>query len=264
MPFFNFFRNFFTGGERGDFGNEWKNSFRNPIWQNDEDDNDDDDFRHVEDNIIGDAMQMAHLFESQLDNMIKAIFSNFGDRLMITPGIIEELPQEGQSTNSLRDQVLKPGFDLPSEKEQEKSRVDIDLDGKISADNLFKTWDNKPDNREIVPSIQQFPQSSKFITKRSIRIMGDVIEEHQVIKDGEGNQKEILSKQIGNKKYVIETEKDKNGVETAKENIINIDESELQNFKPKLSHQDDNHLNNPSKLLNYFPWDKFFGPNPKL
>lgn len=262
MPVFNFFRNFFTGGDRGDFGDEWKHSFRNPIWQNDEDDNDDDDFRHVGDNIINDPMQMVHFFESQLDNMISSIFSNFCDnKIMITPGSIEELPQESrQSTNSLRDQVLKPGYDLPSEKEQEKSRVDIDLDGKIiSADNFFKSWD-KSENREIVPSIQQFPESSKFVSKRSIRIMGDVIEEHQIIKDGDGNQKEILSKQIGDKKYVIETKKDKNGVETANEKIINIDESELKNFQPN----QDNSYDNPSKILNYFPWDKFFGPNPKF
>ncbi|KAI4490986.1 hypothetical protein M0802_010562 [Mischocyttarus mexicanus] len=239
-----------------------KHSFRNPIWQNGEDDNDDDDFRHFGDNIITDAMGMAQFFEYQFDNMLNTLFSNFNDNnLFFTPiqGSFKELPQREESTSCLRDQVLKPGYDLPSEKEQEKTRMDIDLDGKISADNLFKSWE-KSENNAIVPSIQKFPLSSRFVSKKSIRIMGDVIEEHQIIKDSEGNQKEIVSKQIGNKKYVVETKKDKDGVETEVRDVINIDESELKNFQPN----QDNNYNNTSKILNYFPWDKFFGPNPKL
>ncbi|KAL2735121.1 HCLS1-associated protein X-1 [Vespula maculifrons] len=277
MPIFDFFRNFFIGGNREDFGDEGKHSFRNPIWQNDEDDNDDDDFRHlgrsnVHVHIFNDPKEMASYFESQFDNIINSIFSSFDDsKIFSLPGSIEELPSAGQSNNSLRDKMLKPGYENPDSYNHEKLKVDADLDGKISADNFFKFW-NESDETKVVPSYtnpstNQSYRSSKFITKRFIHAPDGTIEQHQIVKDSEGNEEKIISKQIGDKKYVVTTKRDKNGVETKVEDLINIDESELKNFKPNIEQTWGsiyNHYSNTSSILNYLPWDHFFGPNPKL
>ncbi|XP_047364790.1 uncharacterized protein LOC124955026 [Vespa velutina] len=282
MPIFDFFRNFFIGGDREDFGDEGKHSFRNPIWQNDEDDNDDDDFRHlgrsnVHVHIFNDPKDMTSYFESQFDNILNSIFSSFDDskifpnfndsKIFDIPGSIEESPNAGQSNNSLRDKMLKPGYEFPDSHDNEKNKVDADLDGRISADNLFKFW-NEPNDTKIIPSTNhQFHRSSKFVSKRFIHAPDGTIEQHQIIKDSEGNEEKRVSKQIGDKKYVVTTKRDKNGVETKVEDLINIDENELKNFKPNIEQTWGsiyNHYSNSSSILNYLPWDQFFGPNPKL
>lgn len=51
------------------------------------------------------------------------------------------------------------------------------------------------------------------------------MERKQVIRDSEGNEETIVSKEIGDKRYVVTTKKDKNGVETKSEDLFNMNES---------------------------------------
>lgn len=82
----------------------------------------------------------------------------------------------------------------------------------------------------MAPSTNQFQQNSKFVSKRFIYASDGTIEQHQIIKDNEGNEEKRVSKQIGDKKYVVTTKRDKNGVETKVEDLINIDESKLLQY----------------------------------
>lgn len=48
----------------------------------------------------------------------------------ILQGSTEEPPNAGQSNNSLRDKMLKPGYEFPDSHDNEKNKVDADLDGR--------------------------------------------------------------------------------------------------------------------------------------
>lgn len=278
MPIFNFFRNLFGGRDQEELRNErlddlqsGTHRFRNPIWQNDDDENDDDDFRHfgngVHFSIFTDPMEITRYFESQMDEILKSFFPGSDhDKFFSIPGggNVPEIPYVEPSEENLRDKMLKPGYDMPRPHDYSKSKTDADLDGKISAEDFTKIWD-EPNNskKQIVPYTNQFHQSSRFVTKRFVRGPDGVIEEQHITRDSEGNEETRVSKQIGDKKYVITTKKDKNGIETKTEDLINMDESEITNFEQKWKSPFDSN-NKSNSILNYFPWEKFFEPNPKL
>lgn len=277
MSIFNFFRNLFSRREGEELRHEGlgdsqsrKHGFRNPIWQNEDDENDDDDFRHFGNgshfSIFSDAMEITRYFESQMDEILKSFFPG-SDQITIfsIPGgsNMPEIPFTEPTQDNLRDKMLKPGYDMPVSREYSKSKSDADLDGKISAEDLSKIWDEPNSQKQLEPYVNQFHYSSKSISQRFMRGPDGTIEEHRTIRDGEGNEETIVSKQIGDKKYVITTKRDKNGVETKTEDLINIDESEMKNFEQKWG-SPFVYNNRSSSILNYFPWEKFFGPNPKL
>ncbi|KAK2578357.1 hypothetical protein KPH14_002629 [Odynerus spinipes] len=277
MSVFNFFRNIFGGRDGEELRHEGlddqqsrKHSFRNPIWQNDDDENDDDDFRHfgntIHFSIFSDPMEMTRYFEAQMDEILKSFFPGSGRGSFFSipdrGNVPEVIPIEPRQDN-LRNKMLKPGYDMPGLDDYGKSRADVDLDGKISAEDFSKIWEEPDSKKQIVPYTNQFHHSSRFVTKRFVRGPDGTIEEQETIRDGEGNEETIVSKQIGDKKYVVTTKKDKNGIETKTEDLINIDESEMKNFEQKWGFPF-GHDSRPSSILNYFPWEKFFGPNPKL
>lgn len=65
----------------------------------------------------------------------------------------------------------------------------------------------------------------RSVRKEIIRRPDGTLEKKQVVRDSEGNEETVISKEIGDKTYVITTRKDKNGVEIKSEDLINMDES---------------------------------------
>lgn len=91
-------------------------------------------------------------------------------------------------------------------------------------DEFSKTWENG--NTGTIESYLPHKFSiGKSVRKEIIRRADGTIEKKQIIKDSEGNEETIVSREIGDKKYVITTKKDKDGVETKSEDLINMDES---------------------------------------
>lgn len=96
---------------------------------------------------------------------------------------------------------------------------------RISVEEFSKMW-NKGNiqNQNITkPSVSS---NFHFSNRTNIKYGPDgSIEKKQVIRDNEGNEKTIISQEIGDKKYVVTTRKDKNGIETKSEDLVNMNES---------------------------------------
>lgn len=84
---------------------------------------------------------------------------------------------------------------------------------------------NKGNIKTVKPFVPRIFSTGKSIRKEIIRRSDGTVEQKQVFRDSEGNEETIVSKEIGDKKYVITTKKDKNGVETKSEDFFNMDES---------------------------------------
>jgi len=65
----------------------------------------------------------------------------------------------------------------------------------------------------------------RSVRKEIIRRSDGSVEKKQVIKDNAGNEETVISREMGDKTYVVTIRKDKNGIETRSENLINMDES---------------------------------------
>lgn len=65
----------------------------------------------------------------------------------------------------------------------------------------------------------------RSVRKEIIRRSDGTVEKKQVIKDNAGNEETIISREMGDKTYVVTIKKDKNGIETRSEDLINMDES---------------------------------------
>ncbi|KYQ51864.1 hypothetical protein ALC60_09065 [Trachymyrmex zeteki] len=209
----------------GDY-DSYQENFRNPIWQSDEDDDDDDivNFRYPENSlhfsIASNPLEMMFFFESQIDNMLKNFlkFNNtfFDDKAITT------LPFAAPEKNDdLRDRMLKSEPDIFADVPIE-NKVDTDLDGRSPVE-FSKMWNKE--NMEITkPSISTF-SIGRSVRKEIVRKADGTIEKKQIIRDSEGNEETIISKEADNKAYVVTIKKDKNGVETRSKDLFNMDES---------------------------------------
>ncbi|XP_053980782.1 uncharacterized protein LOC128877481 [Hylaeus volcanicus] len=251
MPFWDLVRGIFGGRNSETPQNKWffehrdnydRDNFRNPIWQNDEDDDDVDDFRHSRGgfhfHIFSDPLEITRYFESQMDNMLRNFEYNFNMFEYGSEGentFMKALPSMPSGQENLRDKMLKPSTSL----DKVDPKLDVDLDGKVTVDNFSEVWDkyNQPKSPEVFVTIKQ-----KF-------------------RDSEGNEETIVSRQIGDKMYTVTTKKDKHGVETKEENLVNMDESELKENKWLSLNKSGSFYN---FNLNDFNWEKFFKPDPKL
>lgn len=276
MSFFDFFRNFLGMRYRNepstsgfDDYDSHRESFRNPIWQSDEDDDDDiDNFRHPESslhfNIFSNPLEMTRYFESQIDNMLKNFFefnnTFFDDRVITTLPFAKSFTEKD---DNLRDRMLKSEFDtLAIADIPVGNKVDTDLDGRVSVEEFSKIW-NKGNMEVTKPSVSSNFSIGRSVRKEIIQRPDGTIEKKQVIRDIEGNEETITSKEAADKAYVVTIRKDKNGIETRSENLFNMDESELKDFNQKWQSSVKNNIDGHS-IFNRFPWEKFFGPNPKL
>ncbi|KAL6444382.1 hypothetical protein ACFW04_001920 [Cataglyphis niger] len=273
MSFFDLFRNFLGTKRRNEpgtsgLGNDdsYRDSFRNPIWQSDEDDDDIDDFRHPRSgmhfSIFSEPLEMTRYFESQMDNMLKNFFFGFNNGFF-GDETIKGLPFAAPEKNdNLRDKMLKSYFDAPVADISPEQKTDTDLDGKITAEEFSRMW-NKGNVETVKPFVRSF-STGRSVRKEIIRKSDGTIEQKQIIRDSEGNEETIISREIGDKKYVVTTKKDKNGVETKSEDLFNMDEGELKDFTRKWTPSINDNIDGHGPILNRFPWEKFFGPNPKL
>lgn len=139
MPFLDFFRNIFgkapaTPSQEPpqnsyEDNHQYSDSFRNPIWQNDEDEDDVSDFNRHQMNryhfrIDSNPFEMTRFFENQMDHILKAMLegfgNNFGDNSSIfTPFGTDEFAQFGnieRKSNKAgpRDEVMKPEYEIPN------------------------------------------------------------------------------------------------------------------------------------------------------
>lgn len=137
MPFLDFFRNFFSRGtvqeppQNRYEDNINRDSFRNPIWQNDEDEDDVSDFRHPMNRyhfrIDSNPFEMTRFFETQMEHLLRSFFNNdgfgknFGDNTNIfipfrgddfTHSFVT--PDGRSNSNGPRDEVMKPEHGMPN------------------------------------------------------------------------------------------------------------------------------------------------------
>ncbi|XP_058806315.1 HCLS1-associated protein X-1-like isoform X1 [Phymastichus coffea] len=311
MPFFDFFRNFFGRSSkqeppqyRFDSDQSHRDSFKHPIWENDEDEDDINDFRQPRNRfqfrVFSDPFEMTRFFETQMDDMMRnffGTFDGFGNRFgpntfgndfpnalpmpeeKVAPVRPRDEVLKSDEPNSSRffsddfssifttpsnritdkgpcQEVLKPSYEMPS---SNKKKLDSDIDGKIKSDELAKIW--KPSglekNDDSSLSVRSFGNS---VSTQIIRRPDGSMEERRTVRDTDGNEEIRVTRQIGNKKHTIVTQKTKDGSETKTEDVVNMDENELNGFNEKwkkIQVPSDNSSVN-------FPWHKFFGPNPKL
>ncbi|XP_066598933.1 uncharacterized protein [Prorops nasuta] len=277
MPIFDIFRNLF-GGNRKDPLNSgcdhppYGNSFRNPIWQNNEDDDGDDSItaRHpnigMNFNVFSDPIEITRYFESQIEN----IFRNFGfNNSFLDTGEFQQPLFESKSLlqpkNSLRDNYLKPEYKKPSFNCQPGEKIDEDLDGKVTSDEISQFWKNHESNK-ITKTIKPNKKTmGKYVTRQIIQRSDGMFEEKKTIRDSEGNEEVVVARKIGDKQHIITTKRDTNGLETKTEDLINMDENELPDFNKKwfpttMNNIDDNKIFGAKR----FSWERLFGPYPKL
>ncbi|GJQ84572.1 hypothetical protein Trydic_g236 [Trypoxylus dichotomus] len=224
-------------------------------------DNHDD---HMGFNVFTSPLEMHRYFESQLKGMLRSfgipgddgslfgfnesgpdIFSNFQD----AP---EQLPPSGD----LRDQFLKPGYQQPRSRIEDRS--DTDIDGKIKSADLDSIFSGK--GQELEPYKEtpgRFPIGRQIITKSFMNHNG-IIQSEETVKDHEGNVKTIVTHKRGNQEYKKITTTNRNGEQEVTEKFINISENDLDKFFGGQNLIGGSPNNQGDNNPNWFPFDKFF------
>lgn len=97
---------------------------------------------------------------------------------------------------------------------------------RISTEEFSKLWkkENMEAKKSLVPNTFSI---SRSVRKEIIHRPDGTVEKKQIIKDHEGNEETIISKEMGDKTYVVTIKKDKDGIETRSEDLINMDESKF-------------------------------------
>ncbi|CAK9801628.1 hypothetical protein ANTQUA_LOCUS2934 [Anthophora quadrimaculata] len=259
MEIFNFIRNIFSRQKLEEPRDKWfsdhrnnydTDDFENLMWQNDDNIDNSRYFKRKDHfDVFTNPLEMTRYFEFQVDNILKHFlfgFNNPGDG-----GGMDMLPFASSEKKQLRDSMLKQNDEMPS-------KLDTDLDGKITVDNFSNIWDehNQPKLKWSQPFIV-----GKSVKKEYVRRPDGTIEQKQITRDSEGNEEIIITQQLGDKVHTIITKKDKDGVETTTENFCNTNECDLSRRKELLPNE--NNIFH-SVDLNLFPWERFFKPGPKL
>lgn len=174
-----------------------RNDFRNPIWgSDDEDDGDELYSRQQQMDMFTETLDLHQEFSRQMQEMFRSFGNMFGDMKMLfqddhfnnIPAFSQTEPSEGDTYNSgsLRDYYLKPGYH--SRKEEPKE--DIDLDGKISSNDisgLLKQKDDSHSAGQIVPFNGQMVPGRSFcqtIITTSVTKPDGTVETKRIVKNG--------------------------------------------------------------------------------
>ncbi|XP_076752838.1 uncharacterized protein LOC143424573 [Xylocopa sonorina] len=250
MELWNSIRNFFSGRRLQE--PNFDQRIEEPKWEIDIDIHNPRSFNRNEHfHIFTDPLQITRYFESQMESMITNFFYGFKNEGF--DGIIDfnALPFESPQKDNLRDEVLKSNGQMGL-------KLDSDLDGKVTKDNFSNIWNetDKPKLELSRPSI-----IGRSMRKEYVRKPDGTIEQKQIIRDSEGNEEITVKHQIGDKIHTIVTKRDKNGVETKIEDFVNTDECKCNGMEQPLLNEK---IDFPKIDLNFFPWDKFFKPDPKL
>ncbi|EFA03397.1 HCLS1-associated protein X-1 [Tribolium castaneum] len=184
--------------------------------------------------MFSDPFEMHKYFEQQMSEMLRNFgFHEFGDGFNHSFDLpqleIEEIPDDegAPKSGTLRDQFLKPGFEKPKERIEEKR--DEDIDGRLD----IRDWGSvfKGENSQTpVPRTRFFGQS---VTSKTVRNPDGSIETHHTVRDNEGNEETTITRKVADKEYTITKRRDKEGKEEIIENLVNLDENEKDKFFPQ-------------------------------
>lgn len=172
-----------------------RNDFRNPIWGSDDDD--DGDELYSRQNLDSFNVDIHQEITKQMQDMLKSFGGIFGDMKSFfhddhfeTFAGITDLPPapsdpENFNSNSIREHYLKPGYHSKHE-----IKEDIDLDGKISSQEISGLLKNNEDVQTIMP-VKPFdgklvPGRSycQTIITTSITKPDGTIETRRIVKNG--------------------------------------------------------------------------------
>lgn len=95
---------------------------------------------------------------------------------------------------------------------------------RITAEDFSRMWREGHGRTTDPPESRSF-SFGKFMKKELIRRPDGTLEQKQIIRDSEGNEEIIVTREVGDQKYVVTTKTDKYGGETKSEDLINMDES---------------------------------------
>ncbi|PZC78940.1 uncharacterized protein LOC110375335 [Helicoverpa armigera] len=175
-----------------------RNDFRNPIWSSDDEDDGDELYTRHEMEDFTNAMDIHQEFSRQMLDMIQTFGAMFGD----IKSFINENPVDSFATinplppehnhpehfhgDNIRDYYLKPGY---HSRPHEHVKEDVDLDGKISSNDLSGLFKKKRDsqigpitpfNGELVPG-RSFCQT---IITTSVTKSDGSVETRRIVKSG--------------------------------------------------------------------------------
>lgn len=171
-----------------------KNDFRNPIWAEVDEDDDNELFdRHTLD-IDRDPEDLHKEMMKQMDEMFKPFGGLFGDMKMFTPeqfhtfGEDKEQGSEPPTTGNIRDYYLKPGFE---DDRNYYLKRDSDLDGKVSSSEISGLLNrNQPGVSDVVPfrgdSNGTRKSFFKTIITTSVKKPDGSVETRRIVKDQNG------------------------------------------------------------------------------
>lgn len=171
-----------------------RNDFRNPIWGTDDDDDGDELYTRQQIKPY-DPNDVHREFSRQINEMFRSFGNIFDDmKSFFQDDHFEDfagfadIPSEPENFNSksIRDYYLKPGYH--NQKHEEPK--DMDLDGKISSNEisgLLKQKDDKRDHSSLVPfSGNMIPGRSfcKTVITTSVTKPDGTVETRRIIKNG--------------------------------------------------------------------------------
>ncbi|XP_075213344.1 uncharacterized protein LOC142319681 [Lycorma delicatula] len=267
MSVFDFFRKIFAGRREStpnQADSEFRNDFRNPIWDTNEGDDSDNDFRNHGNffsfNVYTNPLEIHRYFEQQMNEMLKNFhmlepfqeFSSFfnsdfneNEFPMIEQSPLDQFSQQfpaiegpNESQKSLREHLLKPEFrsiESPSDK------VDTILDGEVDTKDICRAlekkdspipiWTPNDSAKSLVPNRDTFSFSSgRSVVTRFVRRADGSTEREEIVKDSDGTETKTVTRSLGDHEYSVTTIKDALGVEKRTENYKNIDPGRLEEF----------------------------------
>lgn len=185
-----------------------RNDFRNPIWSSDDEDDGDELYTRQQMEEFNDAMDIHQEFTRQMHDMFRSFGTMFGDfkSLMndspfdtftnITSLPPEHAEPEHYNGDNIRDYYLKPGY---HSRTQEHLKEDIDLDGKITSNEISGLLKKKKDtqissplvpfNGELVPG-RSFCQT---IITTSVTKPDGTVETRRIVKSGNDVVEETIT-----------------------------------------------------------------------
>ncbi|XP_022124823.2 uncharacterized protein LOC110999872 [Pieris rapae] len=175
-----------------------RNDFRNPIWGSDDDDDEDELYSRQQLDIYQDPLQLQQEFAKHMHEMFKTFGSVFGDmksffdddsfKTFQTVPDLHTFDSQSQTedadSNRIRDYYLKPGYH-----HKHHPKEDIDLDGKISSNDISDLFKKKPESH-IVPATpfngNMVPGRSfcQTIITTSVTKPDGTIETKRIVKNG--------------------------------------------------------------------------------
>lgn len=265
---FNFFKGFFGSSDLNDGAPKNFNN-REDFLKKDDDvfprsfSNSHDE--HMGFNVFSNPLEMHRYFESQLNSMLKSFgmtgdgpFFGFNESRPDLFSNFLEAPEEPQapSNGDLRDQFLKPGYQQPHSRIEDRS--DSDVDGKINLTELDSIFSGKTQLRQPHQERPKMHSFGRQVVTKSFTNHNGLIQSQQTVKDDAGNEETIVTYKRGDQEYTKIIKVDKNGQQEIKENFVNISEGDLGKFFGSQNMIRDSPNIPDRKHPNWFPFNKYF------